>query len=460
VTAPARNALATIALAAGMTVLCCLEPSPPLPQGYGGESGVATTTISTTVGPVATASSSTGGGPCLPQPTPDYVPSGWMELTTWSCDCRLWVPTSPLQMPAPIAWESCPETPDGLECRMMVIDWRRDNVPVGWHARMTTDDDGLPILAFVRVGIQPDNGLIMAYADGPVLSAVVAEHGSGCLFHNSCLIEGKWLSGVRGHDAHEAPSKHQGAIGGAVDSFVPQVLAHTVDYENPFTDGWSCSGKWVARLTWPFVMTVFPWDESQVIEVTSSATDPQGMDMSQLTMVGNALFWTTANASKSGINVWDPNAGTRLFRRWVDDPSRGAGNLGTDGVDLVWCYGEGKGPGDEHFPVRSIMTAPFTTDPDVVARTERRLRSQPDYPVQVNEWVVGCGYAARDTNNKVFVVRLSDGWAWYLPSTPTQFIGRPIGLTCDEVFFFGKVNGVHNIMRVRLDSLGPGLPPD
>jgi hypothetical protein len=58
----------------------------------------------------------------------------------------------------------------------------------------------------------------------------------------------------------------------------------------------------------------------------------------------------------------------------------------------------------------------------------------------------------------LLIVRLSDGAAWMLAGTdPMTYTMEPVGLTCDEVFFADPLN---RVVRVRLDSLGPGLPPD
>jgi hypothetical protein len=161
---------------------------------------------------------------------------------------------------------------------------------------------------------------------------------------------------------------------------------------------------------------------------------------------------------KAGINVWDANNGFRPFIRWNGDTSRGAGNLGTDGVDLVWSYGEGKGPGEEPYPIRSVMTAPYTTDPDAVV--PRRLRSQLANDIALDSWKVGCGRAVHFGALGLQVVRLSDGWSWEIPYAPNRGIHTPIGITCDEVFALGSVGDHSTIARVRLDSLGPGTAPD
>jgi hypothetical protein len=95
--------------------------------------------------------------------------------------------------------------------------------------------------------------------------------------------------------------------------------------------------------------------------VHSPASDPEGLTAIELVMHDDALFFATSSFSP-GIMAWEPLSGTRAFRRWIGDPSKGAGNLGTDGIDLVWSYGEGKPPNSNEHPIRSIMTAPEPPD--------------------------------------------------------------------------------------------------
>ncbi len=427
--------------------------------GSAGASATTTPSPTTSTTSWTTGSGASDAGVCDPEPIPDYVPAGWDEVTDWSCDCRFYVPGSKDVLPVPIAWEPCPEAPDGIDCRVMVTSWTDASAPILTGGKMAVTGTGAAMLAFSRAG-DGRGYYLVAEADGPVHTAFMPPYGDGCWFAEHSLSEGMHLIGIQGHKALGPLSRHEGAIGGPIDELKPRVLLHEDEIDNPYGDGWACSNKWVARIKWPFVMTVYSWDMSTEIFVTSQATDPEGLDMSQPVMVGDAFFWTTASMSRSGLNVWDPVGGTRPFIRWVGDGTRGAGNLGTDGVDLVWSYGEGKQPGETVFPVRSIMTAPFTTDPTEVQATALRLRSQPDPPIQVGPWQVGCGYAARDSANKVLVVRLSDGWSWFVPSTPSQKLQRPLGLTCEELFAMGEIGGKYTMGRVRLDSLGPGLLPD
>jgi hypothetical protein len=191
--------------------------------------------------------------------------------------------------------------------------------------------------------------------------------------------------------------------------------------------------------------------------ITSPATDPEGQHAVDLLVRGEAAFWETDSSRRAGIMVWTEQAGARAFRRWVGDPTRGAGSFGTDGVDMVWLQGEGKDPNSGNYPTLDVMTAPFTTDPALLQ--PRRLRSHNYDAMDSLPFKVGCGYAV-GSGTQVSVVRLSDGYAWYLPHTTPMDFGIPVGATCEDVFVAGVFDGDVNVARIRIDSLGPGLPPD
>ena len=46
--------------------------------------------------------------------------------------------------------------------------------------------------------------------------------------------------------------------------------------------------------------------------------------------------------------------------------------------------------------------------------------------------------------------RIRTSWGW----------GDPVAVTCSEVFMYATTATTDTIARVRLDALGPGLPPD
>lgn len=172
-----------------------------------------------------------------------------------------------------------------------------------------------------------------------------------------------------------------------------------------------------------------------------------------------------------GIMAHDPVLKTHALVRWYGDTNKGAYNVGTDGKDLVWTLGEDHPSTGGTYAKRSIWTSPFTTDPKKLV--PKRLRSDPEIAFDVN-FAVGCGYAAHKLQppDGMLIVRLSDGVSWLLPNnlTASDKTGwhwlKAIGVTCDEVFAtVAAIDSpgaklLNTIARIRLDSLGPGLPPD
>jgi len=201
--------------------------------------------------------------------------------------------------------------------------------------------------------------------------------------------------------------------------------------------------------------------------VYSPADDPEGLSNGEMVVWGKDIFIGIGGLEPHGVVSWNLDQGVQPLLRWPGDHTRAASLLGTDGKDMVWWYGEGKNLGETVFPKRSVMTAPYTTDPAVIQTTAKRLRSDPaglDYPAT---WAVGCGYAARagfvdGLNWELSVVRIQDGASWILPGTidGTSIWAYAMGVTCDEVFVLWGSQGIQNIVRLRLDSLGPPLTPD
>ncbi len=229
--------------------------------------------------------------------------------------------------------------------------------------------------------------------------------------------------------------------------------------DGAFQHGWVGGTNGVIRLA-DSVLSFFPWDMSTETFITSPALDPEGLKAGYLVFRNGAAFWGTSTLYRTGINVWDPIGGARPFIRWVGDKTRGAGNFGTDGTDMVWCQGEGKAPNETQFPTRAIMTAPFTTDPAKLQ--PRRLRSLPTHRIAGAPAKVGCGHAVLEgPAGDLIVTRLSDGWSWIVPKTPERKIHTGLGLTCTELFAVGQMpDKPLTVARVRLDSLGPGFAPD
>lgn len=103
---------------------------------------------------------------------------------------------------------------------------------------------------------------------------------------------------------------------------------------------------------------------------------------------------------------------------------------------------------------------PPTTEPS--ALHPKRLRSESG-DLGVEPLRVGCGYAVYTNNEHVRLMRISDGVSWVFPHLPSNLgLVRGVGVTCDELFIRGHLasRNSETLVRIRIDSLGPGIAPD
>lgn len=414
---------------------------------------------------------------CIPYPVPIDVPKGWVEFTDWSCDCRFYVPGEGV-MPDPIAWEPCPEpAPQNIDCRYMTPFWaQRTSWVMSTYLAYSNHPTLGPVLAFTRTNFRPEiaspTGLmtVIAQADGEVLNGFFQRHGvnDGCYHRVSSVNGDVFTLSVSGAFAHVWDQSMTGGVGGSLRGR-PRVVRKHTDYAARSvyaSDAWLVEWKGGS-------MTVMDWDASSPERIYPTEATAPSLPAMKTHYVANEVFFTVNADGNVGVMSWDPDAGVRPLLRWYDDPSRGAGDFGTDGVDMVWVEGDGKPPGGwyHEFENKQIRAAPFTTDPVVAQGQGRRLRSLPKEQAVTdpNEaFVVGCGLAAHTSRVpcRMTVIRLSDGYAWFVPcAEPLQdwYWHQTLGITCEEVFVLAghqKEAFTPTIARVRLDSLGEPVAPE
>jgi hypothetical protein len=311
------------------------------------------------------------------------------------------------------------------------------------------------ILLDVGRGVKPNwVYTILAEADGPVRAATLSTNTSRC---NAAPIQT-----AGGHYAirvYEAASSYGGGIlGGATSDFRPTVAVHLdtttthVAYSAPFA---------ILDLTLSFEFRQFAWRDGSALGTLWSPTMDDNAQQGTPTFGPDSMIWGAGayhwiHAYRAGGSV------VNLLYAGMD-PNHGYDDPGTDGTDLVWieAVAANRMTASDPFDTYTIMTAPYTTDP--AALTPRRLRSETGPAFGIDPFVVGCGYAARSNESHVRLVRLSDGVSWVLDNpgwaSPWAW-SRPLALTCDELFSIVTVDKTRRVARVRLDSLGPGLPPD
>lgn len=415
---------------------------------------------------------------CPPTLRPSPVPASWLEYGDWSCNCRFYVPSSKADLPAPIQWEPCRgAVPDGLACRWMTVDWTTtDHAPIGPTPQGDVDAEGRVILRFTRfnqVSDSPSALFLVAEADGPVRTAILDAGGAhrGCALwdDDSRMHGGQVLWVVSGDNVHGnlETTTIAGQLGGSIDLLWPAVVARNdsdaaIGYE-PGHDFLVQVGPY-GKLRAPIGSGLGP--PSLIYD---PAIDPDGLPPRHLVQEHGAVFWRFNTLIFDSVMAWTQATGTQPLLRWPNDLSRGAFDFGTDGKDMVWVQGSGRTccHDVDPFPTHDTMTAPFAADPAHLM--PRRLRTDAESgPSGFGDYAVGCGMAAHTTGNgSLFVVRVADGRAWLQPVHPAGDGGgydwawaNVLAITCDEVFATVQAGHTSQLARVRLDSLGPGVPAD
>ncbi len=400
---------------------------------------------------------------CPLQGLPAEVPQDWESYTGYSCDCPVYIPGEHGTPPAPIEWEACPV--DGLQnvdCRIMKLEVGGTPFHMtSLYTYFSLDPSGTPLLEFLRYP-QTTSAVqymqVLAEADGPVRNAfmIVKSVSPYCDAMAEALSGDRYAIRLDGEHVGDAPDSVQGLIAGRVGEPHPDYVTKLYNGQ-AFPSDWDVSDQWILRKSSTY--TVTGWDGLNPQLVYDPAQDPDGVPAHETQLVGGDIFFNVGSASYSATMSWTAADGLRPLLRAYGNVDNAYGNFGTDGHDMVWTYAQGY-VSEFKYQKLSIMTAPYTTDPKVAQSTARRLRSD-TFSFSPQPFRVGCGYAAREAvvggGMGAIVVRLADGWSWFVVGKEgVPYPVHPLGLTCDELF----VSTPTSIARVRLDSLGAGMPPD
>lgn len=318
--------------------------------------------------------------------------------------------------------------------------------------------DGFILVASRRSSLPALRGVywLLAEADGPVRSAML-NAGTQCTIAETSLFGGRFAITTIKYESSYLSDFFAGEatlpaprLGGTLDT----TKTHNV-YAGPFS---------IIDLDSSFTLNQLAWTDGSALPKLWSAVQDQGLDQGPFAFSADAMFWSADNLKYAKVKVYTPATGVRDFLSGGMVTDHGYDDLGTDGHDLVWIEGKGRtNPTQPGYDTYDIMTAPYTSDPSVVV--PRRLRSEADATLGTRTFVVGCGYAAHRNKDKIRVVRLSDGVSWLLDNGVGQqwAWSYPFALTCDELFAEAGTNQPAyspHLVRVKLASLGPGIPPD
>ncbi len=386
----------------------------------------------------------------------------------WTCDpgCVFWLPPDHASMPAPIEWEPCPAYAPH-ECRQMRTPWSDgDGSPLAPDVGFNVDADGV---VRMMVGRNARNGSgdpnsynewLLGEIDGELEFAIRWESPSSCGAVMRDLNMDVFAVSLHGPNDDHVDALLLGYVG----SLEPVMPYRDVE---PGSSGWFVGPEWVIQLDYGSKLTAYTHDFSSSFAFYGAHMNPDFTEFTgQPLIFGREALFQTANYVTASIWAYDDELGTHPLISYPGDTTQGAANIGSDGVDMVWTHGEGKGANDFGlYPTVSIMTAPYTTDPALLQ--PRRLRSDmnPGIGTKSLQFAVGCGYAGRVLADSpgAEIVRLSDGAAWVLEGSSDWRWGEVLGITCEDIFI--QANDVPakkpaNILRVPLASLGEPLAPD
>jgi hypothetical protein len=407
---------------------------------------------------------------CPPEPRPTEVPAGWIKFPGLPCACDVWIaPDESLMGPAP-GWI---ETPPGV--LEMEVNW------AGYENRLSNavgdSFEGVQHLKFRRrMGNKTLEVVIVRFPDQRVVFRAALPRGlSGkCDVYLDALRQGVGLWEAWQVVEGLAATAYVFAAGPVAP--VPRVIHAGVDTLT--AQRWAV-GKRVVGIVYAPDTRLDAFELDPVRKHLEAWTSSQGEYVQQTGFDAwddHLFFHLTADWRKPEIWSWDPAGGAKPFVKTTGEAPGKIGatcGLGTDGKWLVWLQASGwDGSAWESV---EMVKAPYTTDPAKLAPV--RVRSLPGGLGGCRSLRVGDGYASTqalvskslDPEGNVFVVRLSDGQMWRVPTREGRYWGVPLWVDSKEVVVpegltlpnDAGIPGVQlwSIVRYPLSLLGPGDPP-
>lgn len=369
-------------------------------------------------------------------PRPPGVPADWNRFDGYSKFCQHYLPKDVATLPAPIRWEPC-RVDAGVSCRQIAEEPNQTNGIGANGSRRSTGE-----LAFAFARKAGDLWYhIVADADGPTRFALLAAS-------DRCQVDRHRVYGDRFVIALTERNALGGMIVGDVQSISPTAAARYTD--QVAHDLYPASFA-ILSLSNGHSFRSYRWADG-AFEAELVAAD--GYQNGDPRPFEGGFTWKSSDGYDTKVRIYTPESGARDLIK-SGQFAIGDADLGTDGKDLVWMRAYGRTNVGPTFKSLEIFAAPFTTDPGAVV--PRRLRSEEGIAFGIREFTVGCGYAARSTGLDIRIVKIATGESWKLPTIAGW--SEPLLITCDEIFMRAYF-GFGTVARVRLDSLGPSIPPD
>ena len=320
-----------------------------------------------------------------PDPAPPAgLPDGWELERTYDKYCGFYVPKTKDKLPPPIRWEPCPATaaPAGADCRLMANDEvpGDKSSPAGAEVGLVKLDGSVVLGAYRSV--QP--GWIyqfIADADGPVHTAYLLTDPKSCLLATPSLEEARYTLRIFEHSS----SSGGGFVAGdwALGSLGPRIAVHLsassshTPYASPFA---------ILDLTSGFTFDQYSWANGSRLPSLWSAAQDSGLQQGIPVFANGAAFWPSSTLRYHKVKVYTSSTGVRDLLSAGMVTTRGYGDLGTDGKDMVWIDAQGRTTDTGPFDTYTITTAPFAADPTQVVPRRLRTEKAPTSTSRISTW--------------------------------------------------------------------------
>lgn len=401
----------------------------------------------------------------VPEPTPprpEFVPEGWELWTGFKKAAQIYLPTRKEVLPPPAKWEPCdpvffPDNPGGTACE----EW----------ATVEPGQTGVGTMsAFWNFTPPPSGGrflLPQMRTFGRYLTWVVVDVATGEPLNALMAASPAWVANPSWPSAtgtfyrvgeYGTPGPVTGYVIAPHDPSLPQVVGTYPNSASSFVLGDSLLGLQVVG-----AVGQGPWSNPRAQLLLA---DPRLQPLISFYRGDTAYLETTGGVNRRIYQIARPGA---ALETWFDNAQNlyAESNLATDGTDLAWVHYEGcTTSGAESCSSHDFYVAKL---PSPGARpVGRRVRSS---SLLFPRTTVGCGHIAasggyKDYHSELRVIRIADGVSFLrrqMDATKEYGYTTPLAVTCEHVYVIRSprmAGQLATVVRIRLDALGPGIPPD
>lgn len=396
-------------------------------------------------------------------PRPAFVPAGWELWTGFKKAAQIYVPTRKDVLPPPAKWEPCdpaffPDNPGGSACE----EWA--NVEPGQtgagtmsgFSNFTPPSAGRFFLPQMRMFETHYTWVVVDVATGEPQNALMA--ASPAWVANATWPSSTGTLYTIGE--YGDPGPVTGYVLAPHDPTLPRLGgSYTTASGDSFVLGDSLLGRIVAGAVFQG-----PWSNPQAQRLVA---DPVLQPLLSFYRGDTAYLETTGGVNRRIYQVARPGA---ALETWFDNAQNlyaYESNLATDGTDLTWVHYEGcTTTSAKSCSSRDVYVAKV---PSPGARPiGRRVRSS---SLLFPDTTVGCGYIAATGayaayHSELRVIRMADGVSFLrrqMDATKENGYTTPLAVTCEHVYVIRsprRADQLPNVVRIRLDALGPAIPPD